>query len=98
MSVAETAWAGLFLYLIYLLCFLYFLNATMPASWFAILAAIVSGAVQFVLFLRWLHRRMRNDEIMRAFVICRTFTTRCRKSPPSRELSSTKRPSCALWT
>ncbi len=40
----------------------------MPASWFTILAAIVSGAVQFVLFLRWLHRRMRNDEIMRAFV------------------------------
>jgi hypothetical protein len=40
----------------------------MPASWFAILAAIVSGAVQFVVFLRWLHRRMRNDEIVGAFV------------------------------
>jgi hypothetical protein len=40
----------------------------MPASWFAILAAIVSGAVQFVVFLRWLHRRMRNDEIVSAFV------------------------------
>ena len=40
----------------------------MPASWFAILAAIVSGTVQFVLFLRWLHRRMRNDEIARAFI------------------------------
>jgi hypothetical protein len=40
----------------------------MPASWFAILAAIVSGAVQFVIFLRWLHRRMRNDEIVSAFV------------------------------
>jgi hypothetical protein len=24
--------------------------------------------VQFVLFPRWLHRRMRNDEIVRAFV------------------------------
>jgi len=24
--------------------------------------------VQFVIFLRWLHRRMRNDEITRAFV------------------------------
>jgi len=24
--------------------------------------------VQFVVFLRWLHRRMRNDEITRAFV------------------------------
>jgi hypothetical protein len=40
----------------------------MPPSWFAILAAMVSGAVQFVVFLRWLHRRMRNDEITRAFV------------------------------
>ena len=40
----------------------------MPASWFAILAAIVSGSVQFVIFLRWLHRRMRNDEIVDAFV------------------------------
>ena len=40
----------------------------MPASWFAILGAIVSGAVQLVVFLRWLHRRMRNDEITRAFV------------------------------
>jgi len=40
----------------------------MPASWFAILAAILSVGVQFVLFLRWLHRRMRNDEIVHAFV------------------------------
>jgi hypothetical protein len=40
----------------------------MPASWLAALAAIVSGAVQLVVFLRWLHRRMRNDEIMGAFV------------------------------
>jgi len=40
----------------------------MPASWMAVLAAIVSGTVQFVVFLRWLHRRMRNDEIMGAFV------------------------------
>jgi hypothetical protein len=40
----------------------------MPASWFAILAAIISGTVQFVVFLRWLHRRMRNDEIVSAFV------------------------------
>ncbi|HEX7696423.1 MAG TPA: hypothetical protein VF394_03460 [Candidatus Acidoferrum sp.] len=28
---------------------------------------IISTGVQFVLFLRWLHRRMRNDEITRAF-------------------------------
>ena len=34
-------------------------------SW---LATLVPVAVQFVLFLRWLHRRMRNDEITRAFV------------------------------
>ncbi len=40
----------------------------MHASWFAILGAIVSGAVQLVVVLRWLHRRMRNDEITRAFV------------------------------
>jgi hypothetical protein len=32
------------------------------------LSAIVPVAVQFVLFLRWLHRRMRDDEIVRAFV------------------------------
>jgi hypothetical protein len=40
----------------------------MPASWFGILAAIASAGVQFVLFLRWLHRRVRNDEIARAFI------------------------------
>ena len=40
----------------------------MPIHWYAVLTAIVSTGVQFVLFLRWLHRRMRNDEIMRAFV------------------------------
>ncbi len=32
------------------------------------LAAIVSIVVQFALFARWLHRRMRDDEIARAFV------------------------------
>ena len=40
----------------------------MPAHWSAALAAIVPIGVQFVLFLRWLHRRMRDDEIVRAFV------------------------------
>ncbi len=40
----------------------------MPAHWFGILTAIASAGVQFVLFLRWLHRHMRNDEIARAFV------------------------------
>jgi len=34
-------------------------------SW---LTTLIPVAVQFVLFLRWLHRRMRNDEITRAFV------------------------------
>jgi hypothetical protein len=34
----------------------------------ALIASIVPVFVQFVLFLRWLHRRMRDDEITRAFV------------------------------
>ena len=34
-------------------------------SW---LTTLVPVAVQFVLFLRWLHRRMRSDEITRTFV------------------------------
>ena len=32
------------------------------------LGVLVPVLVQFVLFLRWLHRRMRNDEISRAFI------------------------------
>jgi len=40
----------------------------MPTYWYGVLTAIFSTGVQFVLFLRWLHRRMRNDEITRAFV------------------------------
>jgi hypothetical protein len=40
----------------------------MPPHLSGVLTAIVTGAVQFVLFLRWLHRRMRNDEISRAFI------------------------------
>jgi len=39
----------------------------MPEHWFGFVAAIASAGVQFVLFLRWLHRRMRNDEIVSAF-------------------------------
>jgi hypothetical protein len=31
-------------------------------------AAVASVLVQLALFLRWLHRRMRDDEIVRAFV------------------------------
>jgi hypothetical protein len=33
-----------------------------------LLVTLVPVAVQCVVFLRWLHRRMRNDEITRAFV------------------------------
>jgi hypothetical protein len=40
----------------------------MPSHVFGLLATIVPVAVQFILFLRWLHRRMRADEIARAFV------------------------------
>jgi len=40
----------------------------MPSHWYGILTALFAAGVQFVLFLRWLHRRMRNDEITRAFV------------------------------
>ena len=35
---------------------------------FAWLTTLVPVAVQFIVFLRWLHRRVRNDEITRAFV------------------------------
>jgi hypothetical protein len=41
------------------------LNSPSIIGW---LTAAIPVAVQFVLFLRWLHRRMRNDEITRAFV------------------------------
>ncbi len=41
------------------------LSSSSSAGW---LATLVPVAVQFVIFLRWLHRRMRNDEITRAFV------------------------------
>jgi hypothetical protein len=40
----------------------------MPAHWYGVLTAVVSAGAQFVLFLRWLHRRVRDDEIVRAFV------------------------------
>ncbi len=41
------------------------LSASSSAGW---LTTLIPVAAQFVLFLRWLHRRMRNDEITRAFV------------------------------
>ncbi len=40
----------------------------MHISFQTAIAVLVPVLLQFVLFLRWLHRRMRNDEIMRAFV------------------------------
>lgn len=40
----------------------------MPIHWYGLLTALFAGGVQFVLFLRWLHRRMRDDEITRTFV------------------------------
>ena len=33
-----------------------------------LLTSLAPVLVQFLLFLRWLHRRMRDDEIVRAFV------------------------------
>jgi len=41
------------------------LSSSSSAGW---LTTLVPVAVQFVIFLRWMHRRMRNDEITRAFV------------------------------
>lgn len=40
----------------------------MPFHFYGLLAAVASAFVQLILFLRWLHRRMRDDEIVRAFV------------------------------
>jgi hypothetical protein len=40
----------------------------MPFHGFSWLTTAVPIAVQFVLFLRWLHRRMRNEEMVRACV------------------------------
>lgn len=40
----------------------------MPTHWFSLLGTVLPVAVQFILFLRWLHRRMRADEITRSFV------------------------------
>jgi len=37
----------------------------MPTTWIAV---VVPALVQFALFLRWLHRRIRDDEIQRVFV------------------------------
>jgi hypothetical protein len=34
----------------------------------ATLLAVVSLGAQFIVFLRWIHRRVRDDEIQRAFI------------------------------
>jgi hypothetical protein len=76
----------------------------MPTHWCGVVAAIITAGVQFVLFLRWLHRRMRKDEIVSALsatlppTICRTSTPPCTKSPSGRELTCPKHRWCALWT
>ena len=44
---------------------LHVLTQATAARW---LTTLLPVSVQFILFLRWLHRRMRNDEITRAFV------------------------------
>src|SRR5260370_41849361 len=41
---------------------------SMLTHWYGALTALFAVGVQFVLFLRWLHPRVRNDEITRAFV------------------------------
>jgi hypothetical protein len=37
----------------------------LSAGWLTFLLTL---AIQFVVFLRWIYRRIRNDELMRAFV------------------------------
>jgi len=54
-------------------------RAPMSIHWSAIFAALVLAGVQYVLFLRGLHRRTRNDEIVCA--LCATSPqTICRAS------------------
>jgi hypothetical protein len=40
----------------------------MLTRWLALLAALASAGVQLTVFLRWLHRRMRDDEVNRQFI------------------------------
>jgi hypothetical protein len=40
----------------------------MPSHWFSVAAAVFGTLAQFLLFLRWLHRRVRDEEITRTFV------------------------------
>ena len=40
----------------------------MFSSPLTILLAVLSLTAQFIVFLRWMHRRIRDDEIQRAFI------------------------------
>jgi hypothetical protein len=40
----------------------------MPTYWFALLSITATSSIQLVVFLRWLHRRMRDDEVNRQFI------------------------------
>jgi hypothetical protein len=40
----------------------------MSAHWLSLIGAAGTTLLQLFVFLRWLHRRMRDDEITRAFV------------------------------
>ena len=40
----------------------------MPTHLIELVGTLIPVVVQFILFLRWLHRRMRADEIARAFI------------------------------
>ncbi len=37
-------------------------------TWMVVAGGLASAGVQLVLFLRWLHRRMRDDEVARVFI------------------------------
>jgi len=40
----------------------------MLTHWLALFATLVSAGVQLTVFFRWLHRRMRDDEVNRQFI------------------------------
>ena len=40
----------------------------MLTHWLSLLTIFTSAGIQLVVFLRWLHRRMRDDEVHRQFV------------------------------
>lgn len=40
----------------------------MRTQWFALLSVAASAGIQLVVFLRWLHRRMRDDAVNRQFI------------------------------